>query len=208
MGLLWACSLVSLICLSFWNWCYIQFIFSFYSIYSSTNILLAQSCRETHLLLEFFILPFLLSFVFPLCQILSHAPKTSLPHTFPKQRTVLSCPPLQKPVTAQSPMVCEHKVVCPAPLLPSANEWTPVHGAVKVTVTYDGFIHIKMSLSRPSVWKCLYLYYSSLKFCFFVGFFLFFWSVCLAVPRSEMWTVGDHEYAHMWTMLFHYCFSF
>ncbi len=113
----------------------------------STNILLVQWCLQTHLLLEFFILPFLLSFVFPVCQILSCAPKTFLPHTFPKQRTVLSCSSLQMPVTAQSPMVCEHKVVCPAPLLSSANEWIPVHGAVKVTVTYDGLKHINMSFS-------------------------------------------------------------
>lgn len=79
---------------------------------------------------------FFFHFVFPFCQILSCAPKTLLPHTFPKQRTVLSCSSLQMPVTAQPPMVCEHKVLCPAPLLSSGNEWNPVHGAVKVTVTY------------------------------------------------------------------------
>lgn len=93
------------------------------------------------------------------------------------------------PVTAWSPMVCE-QVVCPAPLLPSANDWTPVHGAMKVT--YDG-----LTLSWPSVYRCLLSFPLVLFLC---GFFCLYKCV-IGCPKIRN-IIGDYEYVHMWTLFF------
>lgn len=86
-------------------------------------------------------------------------------------------------------MVCEHKVVCPAPLLSSANEWTPIHGAVKVTVTYDGFIHIK------NVSQSLDPVYEDVCTCITLPFSIV--SLWFSVSGSVSLTVLRYEYAHM-----------
>lgn len=97
--------------LSFCDGDYFYFLFStFYTVISTvmpTNTFTAWVFYSSLFALFVFSFP-----PFFIC----HPPKTFLPHT-PKQRTVLSCPSLQMPLTAQSPMVCELKVVCPAPFL-------------------------------------------------------------------------------------------
>lgn len=119
-------------------------------------------------------------FCFPLFAKSSHVSAQNLPSLthFPNQRTVLSCPSLQMPVTAQSPMVCEHKVVCPTPFLSHWMDPSTQCSKVTVTVTHDG-----LSVSWPSVWRCVYLYYSSLQYCFSV-----FLSVSGDVSLISWWT--------------------
>lgn len=163
---MWVCC--EAVCVSLWSVSHFKIMFFFFSFYIYKHSTRTVVRTNTFTTWVFYSSLFAL-FRFPF---LPNPLKTFLPHTFPKQRTVLSCSSLQMPVTAQSPMVCEHKVVCLAPLLSSANKWTPLHGAVKVT--YDGLKHIKcLSVSLPGVWRCVYLYYSSLKYCFFVVFCVF-----------------------------------
>lgn len=118
-------------------------IYFCHSIESSPDILLVRLCVQTHLLLEFFILPSLLSFVFPICQILSRSPKPSfLTHSL--NRGQFSVVHLYRSQFQH----CHQwyvSIKLSAPLLSSATKWTPAHSAV--TVTYDGLKHIKMSLS-------------------------------------------------------------
>lgn len=81
-------------CCSYPRWCNFTFNLSF-----------LLSSQQTYNYFKFYFSSF---FFTPFCQI----PTQNLPFSH-KQRTVLSCSSLQMPVTAQSPMVCEHKVICP-----------------------------------------------------------------------------------------------
>lgn len=92
------------------------------------------------------------------------------------------------PVTAWSPMVCE-QVVCPALLLSSANEWTPVHGAMKVTLG-------GLTLSWPSVYRLFVcLYYPPCWHCFCLY-------ECVIGYLKSRSIIGEYEYVHMWTLFF------
>lgn len=141
MGWLWGCLLFSLICLSFWNWGYI--LGFFHSIWSSTIILPVQSCKQTHSLLAFFLF---FPFCFLLCSLFA---KSS--HVPPKL-SFLTHSPTRGQFSVARLFRCQlqhsHQWYVSTKLsalrLSSANEWTPVHSAV---VTYDGHVHIQMSLS-------------------------------------------------------------
>lgn len=143
----------------------------------------------------------------------SHVPpKPSFPTHSPKQRTVLSCSSLQMPVTARSPMVCE-QVVCPAPLLSSANEWTPSTWCNESDLWWT-YTSKNVSHCLDPVYDdvCLFTFiilpFSIVSLCFISLFMEVLW---LAVLKSEIWTVGDYEYAHMWTLfvfLFPYTYLF
>ena len=187
MGLLWGCLLFSLICLSFWNWGYIQFVFFILYSHLQTFYQCSHAYKHIHNLLFFYSFLFAL-FCVPFFAKSSHAPPKPffLTHS-PNQRTVLSCSSLQMPVTAQSPMVCELKLS--APPLSSANKWTPVYFAVKWPMM-DMYVDKCLSVSYP-VYEDVCIF-TTLSFRIVSLWFSVSGSVSLTVLRSEIWTVYVH----------------
>lgn len=137
---------------------------------------------QSHSLLEFFTLPFFFA-LFCFSPFAKFLPKTCPPHTFPKQTTVLSCSSPQMPVTTQSPMVCEREVFCPAPFLSQR-----VHGAVKVTVTSDGF------KTRKNVSQSLDLVFEDV--CTSIALPLSIVSVCVCFFSFCFWKCVCHQSRH------------
>lgn len=170
-------------------------IIFFHSIWSSTNILLVQSCVQTRLLLEFFILPSLLSVVFPflpnplMCP--QNLPSSHIPQTEDSTQLLVSTDASHSTVT--NGMWAQSCLPCPAPFL---SQWMDPSTRCSESDsdlwrTYS-YKHVSQSLDPVYEDVCTFI---TLPFSIVSLWFYVSGRVSLAVLRSEICTHADCTYS-------------